>query len=141
MEVEKNTIDAMEKLILILICGDGTVQAVWDMLADKKIWALLEDLRRKIDEDTSRLLFIELFSRLKAVEEEVTTLKVLLLEEQILNEEVYSAAKQAVREFFRRKDNRKAAESDFFAQSGIPFKEWVNFKLNGKFVDEDDSSS
>jgi len=105
------------------------------MLADKKIWALLENLQRKIDEDTARLLFIELFSRLKAVEEEITTLKVLLLEEQIFSKEIYSEAKKVVHEFFQKRDEQKAAESDFFARSGIPFKEWVSFKLNGKFTD------
>lgn len=112
------------------------MKAVWDMLSDKKIWALLVNLERQLDEDTTRLMFIELFSRVKKLEEDFLALKVLLLETGVLDEEVYNAARRAVSDFLGEKDAQKAVESDFFAGTGIPFKEWVNFKLNGKFSEE-----
>jgi len=75
------------------------MQAVWDMLSDQKIWALLGDVEREIDADVTRLMFIELFSRLKVVEEENLALQVLLLEEGIVDEELYKVTRDAVRQF------------------------------------------
>lgn len=109
------------------------MQAVWDMLSDQKIWALLGDVERKIDEDVARLMFIELFSRLKVVEEENLALRIALMEEGVLDEELYKVTRDAVREFLCKKDEEKARESTFFASSGIPFPQWVNFKLYGTF--------
>lgn len=109
------------------------MQAVWDMLSDQKIWALLGDVEREIDSDVTRLMFIELFSRLKVVEEENLALRILLLEEGMVDEELYKVTRDAVREFMLKKDTEKARESSFFASSGIPFPQWVNFKLHGTF--------
>lgn len=75
------------------------MQAVWDMLSDQKIWALLGDVEREIDADVTRLMFIELFSRLKVVEEENLALRVLLLEEGMVDEELYKVTRDAVRQF------------------------------------------
>ena len=109
------------------------MKAVWDMLSDQKIWALLGDVDRKVDEDVTRLMLVELFSRLKILEEENLALRVLLLEEGLLDGEMYDVTRRAVGEFLREKDNQRAAESDFFSKSGISFPQWVNFKLTGTF--------
>jgi len=109
------------------------LQVVWDMLSDKKIWSLLSDVNRSVDEDFIRLMFIELFSRLKIVEEESIALRVLLMEEGILDEKLYQITRRAVHDFLKEKDNQRAWESDFFASSGVTFPQWVNFKLTGSF--------
>lgn len=109
------------------------MQVVWEMLSDRNIMEYLGDVERHIDEDVTRLLFIELVSRLKVVEEENLALRVLLMEEGVVDEELYRVTRDAVREFLQEKDEEKARESRFFASSGIPFPQWVNFKLYGTF--------
>lgn len=113
--------------------GVVDLQVVWDMLSDKKIWSLLSDVNRGVDEDFIRLMFIELFSRLKIVEEENMSLRVLLMEEGLLDEKLYQITRRAVRDFLQEKDMQRARESDFFASSGVTFPQWVNFKLTGSF--------
>lgn len=112
------------------------MQPVWDMLSDRKIWNLLGDVSRPVDEEVARLMFIELFSRLKVVEEENLALRILLIEDDVVDDELFQQAKKAVREFLSLRDEEKAQESEFFAQSGIPFPEWVNFKLSGSFTSD-----
>jgi hypothetical protein len=109
------------------------MQVAWEMTSDAKIWSLLGNIKRTIDEDVTRLMFIELFSRLKKLEEENIAMRILLMEENLLDSALYDAALKAVRDFLKEKDREKARESDFFAKSGIPFPQWVNFKLTGKF--------
>lgn len=109
------------------------MKVIWEMLSDEKIWALLGDVSREIDRDAARLIFIELFSRLKKQEEENLALRVLLMEEGLVDSELYQAVLNGVKDFLREKDREKSAESDFFASSGVPFQEWVNFKLTGQF--------
>lgn len=103
------------------------------MMSDAKIWAMLGDVDRVIDEDISRLMFIELFSRVKRLEEENLALRILLMEENLVESEMYEVVLGVVRDFLKQKDREKAVESDFFASSGVPFPEWVNFKLTGQF--------
>ncbi|MHB8155868.1 MAG: hypothetical protein ACYDEQ_00485 [Desulfocucumaceae bacterium] len=110
------------------------MKVVWEMMSDSKIWTLLGDVGRNIDEDVSRLMFIELFSRLKKLEEENIALRVLLMEETVVDSELYDVTLKAVKDFLREKDGEKTRESDFFASTGIPFSEWVSFKLTGKFT-------
>lgn len=105
----------------------------WDMLSDKKIWAILQDTDRTIDAEYSRLLFIDLFGRLKNLEMENHALKVLLFEYKLIEEEAFSAAVKAVKEFFTEWDNKKAKEVDFLAGSGISFVDWAAFVSQGKF--------
>ena len=109
------------------------MQAVWDMLSDQKIWSLLGDANRPVDEDVTRLMLIELFSRLKVLEEENLALRLLLTESELLDGEMFGQTRKAVRGYLRQQDEQKARESDFFAGSGIPFSEWVSFKLSGSF--------
>jgi len=109
------------------------LKVVWEIMSDSKIWSLLGDIDRKIDEDIIRLMFIELFSRLKKLEEENIALRVLLTEESVVDRELYDATLKAVRDYLKEKDKEKTMESDFFASSGIPFPQWVNFKLTGRF--------
>lgn len=111
------------------------MQAVWDMMSDAKIWAMLGDVDRVIDEDISRLMFIELFSRVKKLEEENLALRMLLMEENLVESDTYEVILGIVRDFLKQKDREKAVESDFFSSSGVPFPEWVNFKLTGQFSD------
>lgn len=114
------------------------MQVVWDMLSDQKIWALLGDVDREINEDVTRLMFIEIFSRLKVLEEENMALRVLLMEDGVVDEKLFQITREAVRDFLRQKDDQRAAESEFFARSGISFPEWVNFKLRGTFRGDGD---
>jgi len=103
------------------------------MMSDSKIWELLGDINREIDEDFTRLMFIELFSRVKVLEEENIALRVLLMEENIIQKELFDVTIKAIRDFLKEKDRERAEESCFFANSGVPFPQWVNFKLTGKF--------
>lgn len=113
--------------------GDA-LQVVWEMLSDQKIWSLLGDVDRTLDGDVNRLMFIELFSRVKVLEEENLALRILLMEEELIDGGTFSITKRAVKDFLEEKDKERAQESDFFARSGIPFAEWVNFKLTGSFA-------
>lgn len=113
--------------------GVTDLKVVWDMMSDSKILALLADIDRDIDEDFTRLMFIEVFSRLKLLEEENTALRVLLLEDNIVEKELFEITLKAVRDFLKEKDREKAEEALFFSSTGVPFHEWVNFKLTGRF--------
>ncbi|MCF8012007.1 MAG: hypothetical protein K9L17_12590 [Clostridiales bacterium] len=112
------------------------MQAVWDMLSDKRIWSLLGNTEREINEDVARLLFVELFSRLRVVEEENLALRMLLLEEGIIDDELYGVSRDTVRECLLEKDEGDTSESMFFSDTGVPFSQWVNFKIHGKFKEE-----
>ncbi len=114
------------------------MQVVWDMLSDKKIMSLLGDVNRKLDEDVTRLMLIEMFSRLKMVEEENLALRVLLMEEDLVDEKLYHVTRKAVKDFLNKKDSQRAQESEFFARSGVSFPQWVNFKLTGRFENNND---
>lgn len=103
------------------------------MMSDTKIWGMLGDVDRVINEDITRLMFIELFSRVKKLEEENLALRTLLMEEDLVEGDIYEVVLGLVRDFLRQKDREKTAESDFFASSGVPFPEWVSFKLTGQF--------
>lgn len=105
----------------------------WDMLADKKIWAMLSDPNREIDKEYTRLLFIEIFSRIKNLEHENNTLKVLLFQSGLIDEQVFFDALAEVKEFFKEWDEQKAREIDFYANSGISFVDWAAFSAKGKF--------
>ncbi|MBU7007385.1 hypothetical protein [Phosphitispora fastidiosa] len=105
----------------------------WEMLADKKIWAFLGDSDRELTQDYVRLMFIELFNRVKNLEMENNTLKVLLFQYELVEEKVFFDALSAVREFFREWDEERAKEVDFYSKSGISFVDWAAFVKEGKF--------
>lgn len=105
----------------------------WDMLADKKIWSLLSNPAYEINADLLRLMLIELFSRIKNLEYENNTLKVLLFEYEFIDEKIYFEALSQVKEFYKEWDDRKAKEVDFFSKSGISFVDWAAFTAKGKF--------
>lgn len=109
------------------------MQAVWKMTSDSGIMGMLADVSRLIDEDVTRLMFIELFSRIKKLEEENMALRVLLMEEDLVEDDMFQLVLGLVRDFLKQKDWEKAAESDFFSGSGVTFPEWVSFKLTGEF--------
>lgn len=111
-------------------------QQPWDMLADKKIWAMLGDPDIEITNDHVRLMLIELFSRIKNLELESHTLKVLLFLYEYLDEKTFFRALDATKEFFKNRDEEKAKEVEFFARSGISFADWVNFATKGTFQKE-----
>jgi hypothetical protein len=117
----------MERLKLM------NVEQPWDMLADKKIWAMLGNPDSELTNDHIRLMLIEIFSRLKTVEMENHTLKVLLFLYEYLDEKTFSKALEATREFFQNRDEEKAKEVEFFANSGISFVDWVSFATKGTF--------
>lgn len=108
----------------------------WDMLADNKIWAMLADTECEITSDHNRLMFITLFRRLKNLELENHTLKVLLFLYEYLDDETFFKALDATKEFFEKKDAEKDKEVEFFAKSGISFADWVNFTTKGTFQEE-----
>lgn len=109
------------------------VEAPWDMLSDKKIWNYLGDIDNNMEPDIVRLMLIELFDRVKKLECENNTLKVLLFESELIDENIYKEAHKAVQEFLSKRDNKKAKEVENFAKLGIPFADWVNFVTKGKF--------
>lgn len=109
------------------------LKVVWDMMSDSKILTRLSDVNYNIDEDFVRLMFIELFSRLKILEEENIALRILLMEDDLVEKDLFEATLRAVREFLKEKDREKAEEALFFSSSGVSFPEWVNFKLTGRF--------
>lgn len=109
------------------------MQSVWEMTSDTKIMGMLADVSKPIDEDKSRLMFIELFSRIKTLEEENLALRVLLMEEYVVDSKMYDFVLDLVQRFITQRDQEKAAESDFFSTTGVSFTEWVSFKLTGKF--------
>lgn len=105
----------------------------WDMLADKKIWSILSDSQYEIEPELLRFMLMELFGRIKNLEYENNTLKVLLFQYELLDEKTYFEALGEVKEFFRQWDEKKAKEVDFFAKSGISFVDWAAFTAKGKF--------
>jgi len=107
----------------------------WDMLADKKIWAMLSNPEHELDADSSRLMFIELFRRIKNLEHEFNTLKILLFLYGVLEEKVFNIALAEANDFFKERDEEQAKEIDFFANSGISFADWAAFTIKGKFDD------
>lgn len=109
------------------------MDVVWDCVSDQKILSLLKDVGREVDGNVSRLLFIDLFRRLKTLEEENLALRLLLEELEVVDPGLFKETRRAVQEFLRLKDEQKAAETDFFSATGVPFTHWVNFKLKGKF--------
>lgn len=109
------------------------LQVAWEMISDSKIKAMLENVDRNIDENITRFMFIELFNRIKKLEEENIALQVLMMEEDLLEEELFDNTLSIVRASIEENDQEKARESDFFSSSGVPFHEWVNFKITGRF--------
>lgn len=105
----------------------------WDMLSDKKIWSMLTNSEYNITADLLRLILIELYTRIRNLEYENNTLKVLLFEYEIIDEKLYFEALSHVKDFFKEWDERKATEVDFFAKSGISFVDWAAFTAKGKF--------
>ncbi len=105
----------------------------WDMLADKKIWAMLSNPDHELGPDYTRFMLIELFRRVKNLEYENNTLKVLLFLYGLLDEKVFSVALAEVKEFFEEEDEERAKEVDFFAGSGISLVDWAAFTNKGKF--------
>ena len=105
----------------------------WEMLADKKISAFLSDTERELTEDYVRLMFIELFNRMKNLEMENNTLKVLLFQYGLIDEKVFFEALSEVKEFFKEWDEERAKEVDFYSKSGISFVDWAAFVKEGKF--------
>ncbi|PKM80505.1 MAG: hypothetical protein CVU89_13210 [Firmicutes bacterium HGW-Firmicutes-14] len=105
----------------------------WEMLADKKIWAMLTNPENEIDTGCSRLMFIELYRRIKNLEHEANTLKVLLFLYGIIEEKVFNIALAEVNTFFQEEDDEQAKKVDFLANSGISFADWAAFNIKGKF--------
>ncbi len=105
----------------------------WEMLSDEKIWHMLGNPEHDLSADYIRLLAIELFSRVKKLEIENNSLKVILFETGLVDEETFTKVRGAVKDFFKEYDKQKAKEVDFYAKSGIPFTNWVNFMVEGSF--------
>ena len=103
------------------------------MMSDKKIWNMLQDTARHLNEEYTRLMLIELFRRIKNLEQENSTLKVLLFQSGLVDENVYHQALKEVKSFYKEWDDNKAREVDFFANSGISFVDWAAFAQKGKF--------
>lgn len=116
----------------------GQIKEPWNMLADQKIWSMLGNPEYDLSNDYIRLLIIELFSRIKKLEVDNYTTKILLLETGLVTEETYDQVSNSVKEFFRNYDAKKAAEVEFYSKSGISFVDWVNFMMKGKFEAPDD---
>ncbi|MDA8234033.1 MAG: hypothetical protein M0Z31_04360 [Clostridia bacterium] len=108
-------------------------QEPWDLLSDQNIWNSLGNPDYSISEEFSRYMFIELFSRLKNLEAENHTLKVMLFENEIIHQSTYFKILPLVKEFLTENDKEKTKNVDFYRQSGISFVDWVNLFTKGRF--------
>lgn len=105
----------------------------WIFLSDQSIWNALKDPTRSIDEDFTRFMCIELLSRIRRLEAENHTLRLLVQEFNEVEDKQYQEILQTVREFLTQQDEDKSTEVDFYKQSGISFVEWVNLFSRGSF--------
>ncbi|MFZ5641321.1 MAG: hypothetical protein ACOY4Q_11635 [Bacillota bacterium] len=104
------------------------------MLSDKTIWELLGDTEQDIGPDFLRLLMIEMFSRIRRLEQVNFALQAIILQQGIADEEFYRHILKEARQYMDRQDEAKAAEADIWKKSGLGFAEMVNFTLRGSFA-------
>ncbi len=110
------------------------MQDVWKMLADKTIWELLGDPEREIEADLLRLLLIEMFSRVKRLEQVNFALQSIIVQRGIVDAEYYQYLLQESKHFLDRQDEQKAVRSEMLQKTGLTFAELVNFTLRGSFA-------
>ncbi|MHB8171394.1 MAG: hypothetical protein ACYDG6_07615 [Thermincolia bacterium] len=108
-------------------------QEPWDLLSDQNIWSSLGNPEYSISEEFARFMFIELFSRVKTLERENHTLKLMLFEKDTINQKTFYKILPLVQEFLTENDKEKTKEVAFYRESGISFAEWVNLFSQGKF--------
>lgn len=117
------------------------MQEVWKMLSDKTIRELLGDPERDIEPDLLRLLLIEMFSRVKRQEQVNFALQSLIVQQGIVDPELYQYFLQESKQYLDRRDEEKAAESEIWRKSGVSFTELVNFTLRGSFAPDKEPTS
>lgn len=111
-------------------------EEAWDILSDNRIWNLLGDVQKKIGPEMLRLLFIEFFSRIKRLEQENLTLKAVLLQHEAVSIEELAEIFTRANEFTTEVDGQREKEINLWSETGIPFNEYVNFVLRGRFKQE-----
>lgn len=109
------------------------MEDIWNLCSDKKIEGILTDTTHSLDEETYRLLFLDIFSRIKKIEVENLVLRILIMESGICDEEILKNFIMQAKIYLEEKDEEKAREMEFFSQTGISFIEWVNYMTKGKF--------
>jgi len=110
------------------------MQEVWKMLSDKTIWELLGDPDREIDPDLLRLLLIEMFSRIRRLEQVNFALQAIIVQQGVADEELYRHILRESKLYLDRRDEEKAVRSDIWQNTGLSFAELVNFTLRGSFA-------
>lgn len=110
------------------------------MLSDKTILELLGDPGQEMEQDLMRLLLIEMFSRVKRLEQVNFALQSIIVQQGIVEPEAYQYILQEAKQFLDRRDEEKAAQSDLWRNSGLSFAELVNFTLRGTFGQKKDSA-
>jgi hypothetical protein len=106
---------------------------VWNFCSDKNIWGVLSDINQNLDQDDYRLLFIDLLHRIKKLETENVTMRMILNESGLCYEEFLKNVQDQVRSYLDIKDAERAKEMEFLSSTGISFVEWVNYMTQGKF--------
>lgn len=109
------------------------MKKAWDFLSDNKIKEMLGNLEFEIDDGALRLLLVELFCRIKDLEAQNFTMKAVLIENEILDEEHFNTRFGMAKRYLKLIDDKKEKNVNFLAQSGISFVEWANFSILGKF--------
>lgn len=110
------------------------MQEVWKMLSDKTIWEVLGDPEREIQPDLLRLLLIEMFTRIKRLEQLNFALQSVIVQQGIVDPELYQYFLKESKHYLDRRDEEKAAQSEVWRKSGLSFAELVNFTLRGSFA-------
>jgi len=110
----------------------GSMEKAWKMLADRDIYDILKDME-KLDEDFMRLLLLEMFNRIRKLEQVNFALQALLVREGVLDEDALKQTMVNAKQYLDEKDTKKSEMSKIIKSSGITFEEWVSFILHGTF--------
>lgn len=113
--------------------GLNTMDKIWDVLSDNKIKKMLANSELDIDEHTIRLLLIEMLSRIKDLELQNFTLRAVLLENNLVEEQKFNNRLSKAKKYIKEKDNEKERSVEFFSKTGISFVEWASFSNLGSF--------
>lgn len=105
----------------------------WNFLSDELIIHSLSDTANPLDEDFTRLMCIELLTRVRKLETENHAQRLVLQEFTQLSDEDYRVLLNTVKDFLHQQDTAKSEQASFFQNSGISFTEWVRLFTQGTF--------
>lgn len=105
----------------------------WNFLSDQLIINELSDTAKSLDEDFTRLMCIELITRVRKLETENHAQRLILQEFTQLADAEYHNLLHTVKDFLHQQDSIKSEQADFYKNSGITFVEWVKLFAQGTF--------